>query len=59
MVHQHKSKIYGDCNTGVSVIKKKGKLGNMYTWINSEGIANTISIPKLDTAGYHITYDTK
>ena len=29
-----KSKLYGECNIGVSAIKRKGELGTLDTWIN-------------------------
>ena len=58
-IHQPKSTIYWDWNAGVSVINKKGKLVNLVTWINTEGIANIIFILTLNDDGYHSTYDTK
>ena len=58
-IHQAKSVHYGECNTRVLVIKKKGKLGTMDTWINPEGISNILSIATLEKYGYRVTYDTK
>ena len=33
-IHQTKSALYGKYNTGLSVINKKGKLGNLDSFIN-------------------------
>ena len=43
-VHKTKNELYGKCNTGVLVIKKKVKIGMLYTWVNSERIVKTLSI---------------
>ena len=58
-IHQAKSALYGECNAGVSVTKKKGKMGTMDTCIKPEGIANIISIIRLEKDGYCITYNTR
>ena len=55
-IHQPKSALYGECKAGVAVIKKKGKLGDLYTRISPEVTSNTLSIPKIYKAGYHVTY---
>ena len=38
-IHQTKSTLYGECNVGEIVIKKKEKIGTENTWINQEGIS--------------------
>ena len=58
-IHQLKSTLYGECNTGFSVIKKKGKLGNLDNWINPEVIDNILYIKIIEKYSYCVTYDTK
>ena len=58
-IHQSKRALYGECNARFSLLKKKEKLVSMDTWKKPEGVANIRSIPKLDKAGYLITYDTE
>ena len=50
-IHQSKSAIYGECNTGLSVIKEKKKMGTLDTWINPEVISNIISKKRLEKSG--------
>ena len=43
-IHQANSALYVEYIAGLSVMKKKGKLGALDTWINPESTANIISI---------------
>ena len=54
-IQQSKNVLYGGCNTVVSVIKEKGKLGTLDTWTNPEGVYNIIYLPILEKFGYQIT----
>ena len=45
-----------NCNSGVTYTNKKRKFGSIECWFNKEGIANIISIPKLEETRFHITY---
>ena len=55
-VYQPISAIYVKLNAEVSQINNKVKLGHLETCIKSDRITNTLSIPKLEKAGYHITH---
>ena len=49
----------GNCNAGETKITKRGYFGKMRVWLNENGIANLISIPKLEADGYTVWTDTK
>ena len=47
------------CNAGTTRITKRGYCGRLRVWLNENGIANIIYIPKLETDGYVFRTDTK
>ena len=49
----------GNCNTGTKRITKRGYYGRLRVWLNENGIANLIYIPKLEADGYVVRTDTK
>ena len=49
----------GNCNAGETEITRRGYLGEMRVWLNKNGIANLISIPKLEEYGYTVNTNTK
>ena len=48
-----------NCNAGVTSTNEKGTYGLWEFWLNSQGIANLLSIPQLERDGYEINYNTK
>ena len=50
--------VHGNYNAGVTSSNKKGYHGKFHMWVNKKGMANLLSIPCLETDGYHIKYDT-
>ena len=56
--HQVITLIQGNCNVGASTSYEKGFFGLWDLWINEQGIANLLSIPKLEKDGYVIDYNT-
>ena len=38
----------GRCNAGVSTTNQQGKYGELDVWLNRKGIANILSIPRLE-----------
>ena len=58
-LHQPRRALHRERNTGVPFIKQKFKLYNLVTLINSDGISNILSTPKLEKEGYHVTYTTQ
>ena len=49
----------GNCNAGTTKITKRGNFGKLRVWLNKNGIANLIFIPKLKADGYTVRADTK
>ena len=49
----------GNCNAGTTRITKRGYYRRLRVWLNENGIANLISIPKLEADGYVVRTDTK
>ena len=58
-VHFVNTVLHGNCNAGVTSTNKKGTYGLREFWLNSQGIANFLSIPQLERDGYEINYNTK
>ena len=48
-----------NCNAGTKRITKRGYYGRLRVWLNENGIANLISIPKIEADGYVFRTDTK
>ena len=48
----------GNCNAGVKVCTHVGDLGIFKMWLNEDGIANILSIPRLKKDGFRVTSDT-
>ena len=51
-VHDSRKVLYIECKVGLLVIKKKGKLSVLNTWIKLDRIPNILSVPMLDKARY-------
>ena len=49
----------GNCNAGTTIMTKRGYYGRLRVRLNENGIANLISIPKLEADGYVVKTDTK
>ena len=49
----------GNCNSGTTRMTKRGYYGRLRVWLNENGIANLIFIPKLEADGYVVRTDTK
>ena len=49
----------GNCNAGTTRMKKRGYYGRLRVWLNENGIANLISISKLEVDGYVVRTNTK
>ena len=49
----------GNCNVGTTTITKRGYYGRVRVCLNENGIANLISIPKLEADSYVVRTDTK
>ena len=58
-VHQPRSALYGEFKSGVSVINKKVKIGDLDTCINTYVISNILSTTKPYKSVCCITYDTR
>ena len=56
----HSTKIYlrQNCNAGSKITNTQGYWNNMPFWYNDTGIANLLSVPKLEKAGWVIAYKT-
>ena len=48
----------GHCNAGTLTCKEQGYYGPFKMWLNSQGIANLLSIPQLEEEGYKVDYNT-
>ena len=48
-----------NCNAGTTRITKQGCFGKLRVWLNKNGIANLVSIPKLKVDGCVVRTDTK
>ena len=49
----------GSCNAGRVSTNNEGWYGNFQVWLNKKGIANLLSIPILEEAGYIVLTHTK
>ena len=49
----------GNCNSGTTRITKRGYYGRLRVWLNENGIAKLLSIPKLEADGYVLRTNTK
>jgi len=50
----------GHCNAGTSFADEKGRYLDLFElWLVRHGIANLLSIPRLEKDGFRITYDTR
>ena len=49
----------GNCNARTTRMTKRGYYGRLRVWMNENGIANRISIPKFEADGYVVRTDTK
>ena len=49
----------GNCNAVTTRMTKRGYYGRLLVWLNENGIANLISISKLEADGYVVKTDTK
>ena len=49
----------GSCNAGTVSTRKKGWLGEFELWYYKYGMANLLSVPMLEEAGYTISTHTK
>ena len=49
----------GSCNAGTTVTNTRGWWGEFQAWLNKQGIANLLSIPMLEAAGYVVSSHTK
>ena len=58
-IQEGKGTMNGNCNAGETRITKRGYFEKMTVWLNENGIANLISIPKLEADGYTVWTDTK
>ena len=47
------------CNAGKTSTSKQGMYGRFTIWLNERGIANLLSIPMLEKAGYIVITHTK
>ena len=48
----------GNCNAGTTIMTKRGYYRRLRVWLNENGIANLISIPKLEADGYVVKTNT-
>ena len=53
------SVMHGQCNAGETSTSIQGMYGRFRFWVNKNGIANLLSIPMLEKAGYVVTTHTK
>jgi hypothetical protein len=51
--------LMGHCNAGEAAHKQVGDFGPFEMWINTDGIANLLSVPQLERDGFSIDYNTK
>ena len=58
-IHKGAGAMNGNCNSGTTRITKRGYYGRLRVWLNENGIANLISIPKLEACGYVVITNTK
>ena len=49
----------GRCNAGTTSTNRKGSYGRSRVWLNERGIANLLSVPMLEEAGYIVSLHTK
>ena len=58
-VHKGETTMNGSCNAGTVSTNTKGWYGGFQVWLNQKGIANLLSIPMLEEAGYIVLAHTK
>ena len=58
-IEEGSTTLSGSCNTGTAVTNTRGWWGEFQAWLNEKGIANLLSIPMLEAAGYIVTSHTK
>ena len=46
------------CNTGTTSTSRQGSYGRSCVWLNEQGIANLLSVPMLEEAGYIVSSHT-
>ena len=59
-IHKTKTTFQTICYAGVTTSNIKGLLLGIFDmWINTNEIANLLSVPKLEDDGFCVTYDTQ
>ena len=58
-IYKGEGEMNGNYNSGTRRITNRGYYGKLRVWLNGNGIANLISIPKLEADGYVVRTDTK
>ena len=58
-IYTSKTVTNGSCNAGTVSTRKKGWFGEFKVWYNKYGMANLLSVPMLEEAGYIISTHTK
>jgi hypothetical protein len=56
----HVTKVYlrQNCNAGSKLTNRQGYWNGIPFWVNDTGIANLLSVPKLEKSGWKIQYET-
>ena len=54
-IKKGKSTMEGSCNAGTVSTSTKGWYGDFEVWLNKKGIANLLSIPMQEAAGYLVS----
>eukprot|EP00956_Cyclotella_meneghiniana_P039152 scaffold166732_cov36-Cyclotella_meneghiniana.AAC.1 len=56
----HLTKVYlrQNCNAGSKLTNRQGYWNDLPFWVNNSGIANLLSLPKLEKSGWQIQYKT-
>merc|ERR1711957_654288 len=57
-IFKSRSSMNGNCNAGSVSTNLKGMWGKFQVWVNENGIANLLSIPMLEKAGYKVSSHT-
>ena len=58
-VHKGDTTMNVSCNAGTVSTNTKGWYGDFQVWLKKKGIANLLSIPMLEEAGYIVSTHTK
>ena len=58
-MHKGEITMNGGCNAGTVSTNTKGWYGDFQVWLKQKGIANLLSIPMLEEAGYIVSTHTK